>query len=43
MMRRSTFSDGGPFSISVQTLPIGSRSALFTKREFGSMTVDQIC
>ena len=41
MSSRSTFCAAGPLSKSVQTVPALGGSARLTKREFGSMTVDQ--
>ncbi len=43
MISRSTFSEAGPFSKSVQTFPCGVRSAGLTERDCGSISVDQIC
>src|ERR1051326_5691838 len=42
MTRISTLSDGGPFSITFQTRPAGLRSAGFTKRDAGSISVEKI-
>src|SRR5512138_3727467 len=36
---RSTFSVAGPFSKTVQTAPLGARSAAFTNRDDGSIEV----
>src|ERR1043166_1918221 len=43
MTRRSTLSDGAPLSITLQTFPAGLRSDGLTKRDVGSISVDQIC
>src|ERR1051325_11083773 len=43
MTRMSTFSGGAPLSTTLQTLPAALRSDGLTKRDDGSMSVDQIC